>query len=109
MKMFKRVFALALVLAMSLSLVACSGSIEGEWVMEEDGGEVTYEFGDDGKGSVKQSGVSIEFEYEVDGDEITMSMEMFGEKSDAKGTFEIDGDTLTLKMDDETVELKRAD
>lgn len=109
MKMFKRVFAFALVLAMSLSLVACSGSIKGEWKATEDDMEVIYKFDDDGKGSVTSSGVSVAFNYEVDGDELTMSMELLGEKVESTSTYEIDGDTLKITTDGETVELKRAD
>ena len=109
MKMFKRVFALALVLAMSLSLVACGGSIEGTWSIEEDGIKGSWTFEDDGKGEMSIGGMSVDFTYETDGDELTITTELMGEKSEDTYTYEIDGDTLTLKNDDEKIELTKED
>lgn len=105
--MFKRVFALALVLAMSLSLVACGGSIEGSWSYEEDGEKLTYTFEEDGKGEMSVAGLKVDITYETDGDELTLKTEVMGQKSEETFTYEIDGDTLILESDGEKVELTR--
>lgn len=108
MKLFKKGFALALVLAMSLSLVACGANIQGEWVGEEDGIEYSYEFDKDGEGSMSVGGLSVDFEYEVDGDELTITYEILGEKTEEEYTFEISGDTLELTDEDgDTLELEK--
>lgn len=108
MKLMKKLVCLALVAMMTLSLVACGGSdIVGEWTMEENGITTTYKFEDDGKGSVGASGFTMDFEYETDGDEITLKISFMGATEESKGTFEIDGDTLKLTIDGETQELTR--
>lgn len=107
MKMFKRLFALTLVLAMSLSLVACGSSIEGTWSAEEKGEKLSYTFEEDGKGEMSIAGIKVDIKYEVDGDELTVTTEVMGEKNEQTYTFEIDGDTLTLELDGEKLELER--
>lgn len=107
MKMFKRVFALALVLAMSLSLVACGSSIEGSWVYEEKGQKIIYTFEEDGKGEMSVLGIKVDMTYEVDGDEVTITTEVAGEKDTQTFNFEVDGDTLTLESDGEKAEFTR--
>ena len=107
MKMFKRVFALALVLAMSLSLVACGGSLEGSWSYEEDGQKVTYTFEDDGKGQMSALGFTVDMTYETDGDELTITTNVMGQESSDTFNYEVDGDTLILEKDGEKAELTR--
>lgn len=109
MKLFKRVFAAATILAMSLSLVACSGSIEGKWTTEIDGEKMSYEFGEDGKGSMSVPGLTVDTTYEVEDDEITVSYEINGQKASQKFTYELDGDTLSLTLDGDTQDFERAD
>ena len=109
MKILKRVLALALVLVMSLSLVACGSSIEGTWSVEEDGVKGSWTFEDEGKGKMSIGGMSVDFTYETDGDELTITTELMGQKSEDTYTYEIDGDTLTLKNDDEKLELTKED
>ena len=119
MKMFKRVFALALVLAMSLSLVACGGSdeesseeskkpsIEGSWVYEEDGQKVTYTFKEDGTGIMSIAGITIDITYETNDDELTITTNIMNEESSEIYNYEVDGDTLTLELDGEKIELTK--
>ncbi|MBE6766400.1 MAG: hypothetical protein E7550_02295 [Ruminococcaceae bacterium] len=105
----KKLVALSLALILCFALVACGdsegGDIVGKWI--HDGNEDQYmTFKSNGECIVGNAGREIEFEYEVDGNElklINVGREMVSE-------FEVDGDTLTITdPDGSTMELKRAD
>ena len=108
MKTMKKLVSLSLVAVMMFALVACGGSdIVGTWTTTQNGVTVTYTFEDDGTGSANTAGIDMDFEYEVDGNEISMKLSFFGETQEGTGTFEIDGDTLKLTIDGETAEFTR--
>lgn len=96
MKSFKKVFALLLVAAMLLTLVACAKQqIIGTWVDTESGLEMTFE--KDGTLTMKSSGVGFTGTYEVKGNRLTINI--LGE--DAASTItSISGSKMTLKDDD---------
>ena len=108
MKTMKKLVSLSLVAVMMFALVACGGSdIVGTWTTTQNGVTVTYTFEEDGTGSANTAGIAMDFEYEVDGNEISMKLSFFGETQEGTGTFEIDGDTLKLTIDGETAEFTR--
>lgn len=98
----KKRLALVLVLAaVAVMLVACGNKLIGTWEYEQSGVKVQMVFEKDGKGQMKMGALSVAFEWETDGDELTVKMEgsMLGQSYSEKQTskYEIDGDTLTMK------------
>ncbi len=94
------------ILLIAVLLVGCSAKSKliGSWEMEESGVTMTYTFEKGGKGEVDLGGVSVDFEWEVKGDKLTM--EIAGEESE-ESEFKIKGDTLTIIDGDDEIELKK--
>ena len=70
--------------------------------------ELVYTFNKDGTGDVSVMGETVDFTYEIDGDNIKMIASYEDEESTEEGTFEIDGNVLKLISEDGTVtELNR--
>lgn len=101
----KRIISLALVTVLCLSfLCACGGdSIVGTWEAEEDGVTMSYTFEKGGKGSVSAEGISLDMEWSVSGDKLTI--EFMGEKEEQP--FKLDGDKLIVGEGDEQVTFTR--
>ena len=93
------------ILLIAVLLVGCSAKSKliGSWEMEESGMTMTYTFEKGGKGEVETSGISIDFEWEVKGDKLKMTI---GDETE-EGEFKIKGDTLTLIDGDDEIELKK--
>lgn len=109
MKKFKKLAAIVMVLSMALAMVACGkkDSIVGTWEATEDGVTLTYEFQDGGKGKVSVSGMSMDITWKTDGDKLTVTMELLGEKSEDEYTYSVKGSELTLTQDGESATLKK--
>lgn len=60
----------------------------------------TYTFNEDGTGSISALGETIDFTYEIDDDQLSISMTYEGETETESGKFKVDGDTLTLYSSD---------
>lgn len=105
--MKKVALVLTIVLCMA-TLVACGGGagggITGTWSVTEYGITIEYKFDSNGTGTVTTLGMSLNFDYKIDGNKLTL--EMFGE-SEAY-TYAISDNTLTLTDESDTkLELKR--
>ena len=78
----KKVIAFTLVAVMALAmLVSCGGSkndILGKWKGEEAGVEAVYEFKNDGTVEITAMGFTMTGTYKVEGDTLTMGIEMMG-------------------------------
>ena len=108
MKTTKKLISLALIAVMMFALVACINSdIIGTWVLEKDDITVTYTFENTGTGSAQAPGITMDFKFEINDDELIMETITFGITRTEVYTFEIDGDTLKLTKDGETIELTR--
>lgn len=78
------------------SLTACGGSksdLVGTWDSQDAEGSAVV-FNDDGTGAYKMDDVSMNFEYEEDGDKLTITAKGVSEKGEF--TFKIDGETLSM-------------
>lgn len=109
MKNFVKIIALALVLVLSVSvLAACGGSIKGKWEYTEEGMTMVYDFGDDEYSVYLKDDpdfVLVSGKYEVKGNKLIIEED--GEKFE--GEFKISGDKLTLINDGEDeIVLKKA-
>ncbi|MBQ6043502.1 MAG: hypothetical protein IJL41_05110 [Clostridia bacterium] len=109
----KKVIAFTLVAVMALAmLVSCGGSkndILGKWKGEEAGVEAVYEFKNDGTVEITAMGFTMTGTYKVEGDTLTMGIEMMGVNDESTAKFKIEGDTLTISEDggDETITMTR--
>lgn len=102
--MIKKLVALALVCLMMVTMLAgCKAKLVGEWENEEG---VVMTLNKDGTGSISEGGMSIEFEWEVEKDEITIKMEVLGQESEESMEYEVKGKTLTLD-DEEWTKVKK--
>ncbi len=113
MKTAKRLVSLVAVLVMVMSLAACGGNKElvGTWehTAEANGQSVTtkYEFKSNGDCVMTVAGLTIECEYETDGDKLTFIIEFLGVETTEEWTYKVEGDTMTLVKDGETTVLKK--
>lgn len=104
--MKKTLSVVLVVVILAAALTACSGNgIVGKWSYEESGLEMVMEFKKDGTGTaVGYSGGiqlgTMEFEYSVSGNNLTMKMR--GEDAETS-QFEIKGNKLTIYEDGEEV------
>jgi uncharacterized protein (TIGR03066 family) len=100
MKRIVSVFCIVVILTLSLVSCGLSKKIIGDWNMTEDGVTVTYSFDEDGKFEGKMAGVAlVSGTYEVDGNEVTLTIEMFGQTSTETLKYEdgkLVGDGVTL-------------
>ena len=95
-----------IVIVTFLFLTACGGGkIEGTWKpdtsgmgeMEKkmaEGAKLIFESG--GKGNMNVMGMAIPMEWKVEGDELVMTMEIFGEKSENRAKFNVSWNTLII-------------
>lgn len=81
-------------------------ALAGKWVDEEEGVILTLK--DGGTGSVGMDGVTIDLEWEATKSELTWTMTFMGETEEQTFEYELDGDVLTLidENGDETVLVK---
>ncbi len=86
-KIVKVLSAMALVIALGVTLVACGG-VTGTYECEI---------------TVMGSSVTTTLELK-DGDEFVMTANMGGVSSEQKGTYKVDGEKITLTVDGETLE-----
>lgn len=86
-KIMKVLSAMALVVALGVTLVACGG-VKGTYECEI---------------SVMGSTVTTTLELK-DGDEFVMTANMGGVSSEQKGTYKVDGEKITLTVDGEAME-----
>lgn len=86
------------ILLIAVLLVGCSAEkkIIGSWEGEFDGMKGTFTFEKDGKGEISAEGISIDFDYEIDGKKL--KIELFGEEGECE--FKVSGSKLTLIGED---------
>lgn len=106
----KKTFAFILVLVITaMALVSCSSNkLVGSWSYEAKIGAVsakaTYTFNEDNTGSITIiGGVSLNFNYEVEGDQLTVKGNLSG--YDGTYTYKVDGDNLSLTQNGTTITL----
>ena len=58
--------------------------------------DILYTFEDDGTGSVTALGMTVDFEYAIEGNKLSLTMTVDGETETESGTFKLEGDKLTL-------------
>lgn len=113
MKTAKRLVSLVAALVMVMSLVACGSNSEfvGTWecTTEANGQSITtrYEFKSNGDCVMSVAGLTIECEYETDGDKLIFSIEVLGVETTEEWTYKIDGNTMTLTKDGQSTVLKK--
>ncbi len=123
MKNIKRIAAVLLVLVMAMALTGCGkAKLNGTWLvtggtamdsitggidLAELGMEMAFAFNDGGKLDITLSFMgeseTMNGTWEVDGDNITMTMD----GDPLAGTFEIDGDKCTMTFSDGTLEFTK--
>ena len=108
----KKAFELILILVIiAMALVSCSSNkLVGSWSNEVKIGSVsakdTYTFNDDNTGSITiMNGISLNFNYEVEGDQLTIKGDLSG--YEGTYTYKIDGDNLSLTESGITITLVR--
>ena len=106
----KKTFVLFLVLIIAaMALVSCSSNkLVGSWSHEVTIGSVsakdTYTFNDDNTGSITiMNGISLSFNYEVEGDQLTIKGDLSG--YEGTYTYKVDGDNLSLTENGITITL----
>ena len=98
-KTFRTVLAAVLALTMVFALSACGGGdvLKGTWTGEDpDYGAITWTFDGSGKCTNKDDLANQEGTYVIDGSQVTVTFEIFGEPSERVYDFKIDGDNLIL-------------
>lgn len=85
---------IAAIIIVVILAVGGKGNIVGTWSLTEDGQTITCTFDEDGTGELAYefAGMSMQFEYETDGDNLDITV--YG--STSTSTYKIDGDELTI-------------
>lgn len=109
MKHLRKVTVALAVLTMAFALLACGkkDSIVGSWKISQDGTEVTYEFKDDGTGSLKLGDISVNTEYQTEGDKLKLKATLLGETDETEYTYSVKDGKLTLTQDGESLTLTK--
>lgn len=97
MKKMIRVLALILVIVIAFGLAACGSkdALAGTWSAELGAdGVITWTFNGSGKCTMQNAYVKQNGTYTIDGDQLTVTLEMWSEPSTY--TFSVDGDRLTM-------------
>lgn len=97
MKKMIRVLALILVIVIAFGLAACGikDALAGTWSAELGAdGVITWTFNGSGKCTMQNAYVKQNGTYTIDGDQLTVTLEMWSEPSTY--TFSVDGDSLTM-------------
>ncbi len=97
MKKMIRVLALILVIVIAFGLAACGSkdALAGTWSTELGAdGVITWTFNGSGKCTMQNAYVKQNGTYTIDGDQLTVTLEMWSEPSTY--TFSVDGDSLTM-------------
>jgi hypothetical protein len=96
---------------MIIGLIACGStkqtSVVGTWV--SDNGKISeITFGEDGTGNLKKSSeISVSMTYSVDGDKLTVTTDILGQKSETTYTYAISNGKLTLTGGSDVIELSK--
>lgn len=94
---FKTFAAMTLVIAIALAMVACGSkdAVAGKWTADLGvDGVVTWEFNGSGKCSMKNAYIEQDGTYTIEGDQMTVKLELWDEAK--VYTFSVDGDSLTM-------------
>ena len=94
---FKTLPAMTLVIAIALAMVACGSkdAVAGKWTADLGAdGVVTWEFNGSGKCSMKNTYMEQDGTYTIEGDQMTVKLELWDEAK--VYTFSVDGDSLTM-------------
>ena len=91
----KGVISAALITVMMLCITACGG-LSGTYYSEENGLTVELTF-DNGKLTMSMLGMDFPGTYKVDGDKITMTMEVMGEEDSNTVDFRQEGDSIFIE------------
>lgn len=104
----KRVLAVMLISVLAFTLVACGkkATIVGTWTVTDSGGaQEEYVFNADGTGTHTLSGLDaiISIEYKTDGETLTISETVLGQKISKDYLFKLEEQKLTLIADSKSV------
>lgn len=95
-KVFRSVVAVALVCVMICTLAACTTTLKGTYTMKEGLVEQSFTFLEDNRVKMSAFGIEIEGEYEIDGDEITITYGLFGLSYDWVKSFKKEGGSIFI-------------
>ena len=109
MKLSKKLVSLVLMLIFVLSLVACgnSKSVVGSWSCTKDDNVYSYVFEKDGTGTVGIGGITLDTEYKVEDNKISIIMSYLGQSQTSELTYSIKNDVLTHTDGTDTLELEK--
>ena len=107
-----RITACVLLAALFLTvMVSCGGgadSIVGKWAAEVEGVEMSFEFKEDGTGTMGTMGVNMDITWEIEGtNTLIVEMNFMGMSETTEFEFEVKGNELSLTADGETVVLTK--
>jgi uncharacterized lipoprotein YehR (DUF1307 family) len=111
MNKIKKILAIICAFVMITGLVACGStkqtSVVGTWV--SDTGKISeITFSEDGTGNLKKSSeISVSMTYSVDGDKLTVTTDILGQKSETTYTYAISNGKLTLTSGSDVIELSK--
>lgn len=97
-RILKTLILTVIVSILALSAISCGGGLNGRYVMDDDEAFVTMtELKFKGnKVDMTEYGLTVEGEYEIEGDTLYITVEMFGMKTTEDFAFENHGDYITL-------------
>jgi uncharacterized lipoprotein YehR (DUF1307 family) len=111
MNKIKKLVAIICTFVMVIGLLACGStkqtSVVGTWV--SDNGKISeITFSEDGTGNLKKSSeISVSMTYSVDGDKMTVTTDILGQKSETTYTYSISNGKLTLTSGSDVIELSK--
>lgn len=98
----KKLITMILISIIAFTLVACGSkvTIAGSWALAQNGSTEEYVFNQDGTGTHTLSGIdSINIEYKISGETLTITETILGKKTDTQYTYKLESKKLTITKD----------
>lgn len=109
MKKYKAVFSIFMVIMAVCIITGCGekATLTGKW-SSVDGGSTIYEFNEDGTGIEKKGNeISMNITYTTNGNTITITKEILGQKQSEDYIYELELKKLKLTRNSNTVEFDK--
>lgn len=109
MRKISKIIPIICASVMIISLAACGQkSINGKWSCQQNGATTTYEFNQDGTGSMDLGeGIVLPINYSVDDNKLKISYTFLGTENTIEYNVVIDRKTLTLNNSSSNLTLER--
>lgn len=109
MRKISKIIPMACIFAAALFLAACGQkSITGKWSCQQNGATTTYEFKEDGTGSMDLGeGIVLPINYSIEGDKLKISYTFLGTENTVEYNVVIDRKTLTLNNSSSNLTLQK--